>query len=253
MNSRPSLDVHAHIDASIDPGELSSLGVVFAATRSLDEAALALARDDTSTVWGVGCHPGIVGAHAAFDPKRFATLMTKTAYVSEVGLDGKSRVPLKTQRATLDAILAEVVGSPRVTSLHSSLARDDVLDALERSPIEGAILHWWLGDERQTRRALDLGCFFSFNASSIRRTDLLALVPLDRLLTETDHPFGDRSGGNTGRPGFVAPVEEALARWYCVPAAAVRATMWANLARLVSQTGCSQLLPRMVRRELLAS
>ena len=253
MNRRPSLDVHAHVDASINPRELSSLGVVFAATRSLDEADLATQRNDAHTIWGVGCHPCLAGAQSAFDPKRFTGLISRAAFVSEVGLDGRSRVPLETQEATLDAILEPLVESPRVTSLHSYQASGDVLRALERNPIKGAILHWWLGDERQTRRAIELGCFFSFNASSIRRTDLLAVIPLDRLLTETDHPFGDRCGGKMARPGLVAPVEEALAQWHSVSAAIIRATMWANLARLVSQAGCSQLLPRMVRRELLAS
>ena len=253
MKMPPPLDLHAHIDTSIDPRELSLLGVVFAATRSLNEAALATQRDDEHTIWGVGCHPGLASAQTAFDPERFAELVSSTAFVSEVGLDGKSRVPLTTQQATLTAILGLLAEHPRVTSLHSYQANDHVLQALERNPIEGCILHWWLGDERQTHRALELGCFFSFNESSIRRADLLDLIPLDRLLTETDHPFGDRRGGRTARPGLVAPVEKALARWHRVSAVAIRATMWANLARLVGQTGCARLLPRMVRRQLLAS
>jgi TatD DNase family protein len=249
----PSLDVHAHIDIDIDPEELSTLGVIFAATRSLDEADTATQRHDKHTVWGVGCHPGLVGAHKAFDEARFAHLITRTAFVSEVGLDGKSRVPLSTQQATLDAVLAVLQKAPRITSLHSYQATEEVIEALKRRPIVGAILHWWLGDATQTRRAIDLGCYFSVNASSVRRTDLLRIIPADRLLTETDHPFGDRRGGESARPGSVNTVERDIALLLGMPATAVRGVMWANLAQIVGQTGCGQLLPPKVRRQLLAS
>jgi TatD DNase family protein len=253
MSARPPLDVHAHIDANIDPRELRSLGTIFAATRSLDEADIATLRSDENTVWGVGCHPAVVGAHKAFTAEHFADLTCRTAFVSEVGLDGGSRVPLATQQATLDAVLQRVQDAPRITSIHSYKATAEVIEALERRPITGAILHWWLGSEAQTRRAVELGCFFSVNAASVRRTELLRLIPSDRLLTETDHPFGNRRGGKEARPGEVTTVENQLARLQGTSAATVRAAMWTNLGRLVSDAGCSQLLPHAVRRQLLAS
>lgn len=82
---------------------------------------------------------------------------------------------------------------------------------------------------------------------------MLSLIPPDRLLTETDHPFGDRSAGKRARPGLVATVEQAIARQQGTSASAVRVTLWANLATLVSETRCGQLLPRAVRRQLMAS
>jgi TatD DNase family protein len=253
VSPQPALDLHAHVDPDIDPAELGCLGVIFVATRSLDEADAATQRQDEQTIWGVGCHPGLVGAHKAFSPDRFAELITRTAFVSEVGLDGKSRVPMRTQEATLGSILSVLDGSPRITSLHSYQASEQIIVALEARPIAGAVLHWWLGNESQTRRALELGCFFSVNASSVRRTDLLDLIPLDRLLTETDHPFGDRRGGRGARPGFVKSVEVALARQHGATVGDVRVAMWRNLARLVSETKSAHLLPRAVRRQLLAS
>ena len=67
-------------------GELIALGaIVFAVTRSLDEAEQALGRSDETTVWGVGCHPRLVGVQKAFDPGRFRALAERTAYVGEIG------------------------------------------------------------------------------------------------------------------------------------------------------------------------
>lgn len=253
MTAQPALDLHAHVNVAIAPSDLRRLGaVVFAATRSLDEAATALARRDEQTIWGVGCHPGLVGAHKAFDQGRFAELIRDTAFVSEVGLDGDSRVPMSTQRATLAAVLTVVQNAPRITSLHSYKATDLVIASLEAQPIKGAVLHWWLGNHAQTLRAIELGCYFSINASSVRRADLLGDIPLDRILTETDHPFGDRRGGRNARPGLVAIVEQGLAQHHGKTVDDIRAAMWDNLARLTSKTGCMASLPRTVRLQLMA-
>lgn len=253
MKHLPSIDMHAHIDADIAPVDLLELGsLVFAATRSLDEAARALNRSDPWTIWGVGCHPGLVTVQKAFNQARFTALIGMTPYVSEIGLDGKSRVPMTTQRATLGAILAALQTTPRLTSIHSFAAADAVLECLTSHPIDGAVLHWWLGDTEQTSRAIELGCFFSVNASMLRHPELLSKLPPDRVLAETDHPFGDRSAGRSRRPGNVEDVERALAGLHGLDQTAVRAATWRNLAKLVRSTRCGSLLPRPVRIALAA-
>lgn len=253
MSSLRAIDLHAHVDATIAPGELDQLGaVVFVATRSLDEADTATLRHDEGTVWGVGCHPSLVGAHKAFNSKTFATLLGRTAFASEIGLDGSSRVPMARQQETLGAILAALQDSPRIASLHSYKATGLLVEQLAAQPIKGAVLHWWLGDAAETRRALELGCFFSINASSVRRAEILELLPLDRIITETDHPFGDRRAGSSARPGLVDTVEQSLARHYGCSKEQIRLAIWENLARLTSVTGCAALLPRRIRLELMA-
>src|SRR3982751_596567 len=115
-----SLDLHAHIDPQISADDLLDLrAVVFAATRSLDEAEQALSRHDSRTVWGVGCHPALARAQAEFDVSRFAQLIAKTAYVSEIGLDGRSRVPMDRQKATFRSVLSTLQKTPRIASIHS--------------------------------------------------------------------------------------------------------------------------------------
>lgn len=247
------IDLHAHIELAISARDLVDLrSFVFAATRSLDEAEQALRRSDDWTVWGVGCHPGLVGAQRAFTPGRFERLISQTAYVSEVGLDGKSRVPMDLQLQTLDAILQTLQSVPRIASIHSAGATDQVLRALKARPVEGIVLHWWLGGPDQTARALELGCYFSVNLSSVRRRDILNLIPSDRVLPETDHPFGDRYGGVGRRPGRVTDVEAALARHYRLDADTIRTQTWHNLRDLSAATGVAGILPRPVRVALVA-
>lgn len=252
--SLPPLDMHAHVKPNIPPRDLERLGaVVFVATRSLDEFARTQKRRDAVTIWGVGCHPGMEAAQRDFDRKRFADLISKTAFVSEVGLEGRSKVPVAQQEATFREVLAELATRPRLTSIHSSGAPGRVLDALSETPLRGAILHWWRGTPVQTARAVDLGCWFSVNAASMRNPELVAPIPLDRILTETDHPSGDRSSSEPRQPGAVEDVEAALARIYGSTPAGVRAMVWANLAQLVQEVSITELLPTPVQRMLAAA
>jgi TatD DNase family protein len=253
MNHLPPIDMHAHIEPGISARDLADLDcMLFAATRTMHEAELALRRKDDLAVWGVGCHPALVGVQKTFDLEHFAELVKQTAYVSEIGLDGKSRVPMEVQRRTLNAILGVLQTVPRIASIHSFMATQQVIDALKLRPIRGVVLHWWLGDARQTIRALELGCYFSINASSVRRKDLLGLIPINRLLPETDHPFGDRYSPQPRRPGAIVHVEIALAAYYGMDSEAVRRLMWSNLAELVEHAECANVLPRRARNLLAA-
>lgn len=252
MTALPALDLHAHIDPTIAGSDLDDLNAtVFAVTRSLEEAQTAVARNDRAVVWGIGCHPGLAASHRAFKEDRFAQLLERTGFAGELGIDGRSRVPLETQRATLQGALGVLSASPRLVSLHSAGATGDLLRELEATPVRGVILHWWLGDQEETKRALDLGCYFSLNAAGVSRNRLLGTIPIGRLLTETDHPFGDRRTGHP-RPGNVAPVEQAIARHHGIPTEHVRRHTWRNLATLLQHTDSARLLPRKVRAYLAA-
>ena len=242
MRRLPPIDAHAHIDINIDLAEIRKLSaLVMAVTRTLDEADIATRRDDGMAIWGVGCHPGLKKAQNAFDPHRFQELLTRTVFVGELGLDGRSRVSMAQQVETLFEAFNVLRRTPRLTSLHSYAASEQLMDLLEVNCPPGIILHWWLGDAQQTQRAVELGCYFSVNASSVRRKDLLSRIPRHRLLTETDHPFGDRRS-QTRRPGRVDDVEQAIGHHHGLSQSEVRRLMWSNLRQLISATGCFKLL-----------
>jgi TatD DNase family protein len=249
----PPLDLHAHIDVGVPEHQLQGLGVVFAATRSLAEARQAVERRDETIIWGVGSHPGLARSHGSFEAATFRSLTEHTAFVSEIGLDGGSKISLDRQLSTLRAALDVLADQPRITSLHSYRATDALVAELAQRPVRGIVLHWWLGSAGATRRAVDLGCFFSVNAAMFRSPGALDHIPADRLLTETDHPFGDRSSPLPRHPGGVLPVEHAIARRHGMQPEAVRRLMWVNLGSLVRDTACARLLSRRVRSFLVAS
>ena len=254
--SWPPLDTHAHIDVTISSTDLIGLrAVVFAANRTLAESRQAIARqpNDLLTVWGLGVHPAVKAALDAFDPDEFAILLEKTAYVSEIGLDGKVKSRLAQQRSVLSLVLRMLQNRPRMTSLHSYGATEELIEELERTPIKGVVLHWWKGDRATTERASELGAYFSVNAAGMRGDEALDLIPLDRLLLETDHPDGDRTSPAPRRPGRVDKVETVLADRYDLTPTDLREATWRNLKRLIDDVGCGDLLPPRIFAILLAT
>jgi TatD DNase family protein len=250
----PPLDLHAHVAADVPARTLEGFGaVVWAATRSQAEYEQVMSRSDLVTIWGVGCHPGVLAAQREFDETKFAALMEHTPLVSEIGLDGRSKVPMELQIQTFGAILKLLTERPRVTSVHSYGATAQVLGCLEEAGgVGGIVLHWWLGDDKETRRALALGCHFSVNQAMTTRPELLRAIPLDRLLVETDHPDGDRQSAKPRQPGAVQDVEAQIALLHGLPAAAVREHAWINLANLVRINEVTHLLPSPVQKMLAA-
>lgn len=248
------LDMHAHIKPGIPASELHVLGACVAAmTRSLTEYAEVHHRDDPSVVWGVGCHPGLAKAVRGFSEDAFQTAISSVAVVGEVGLDGSARVPLDEQRKVFDSVIGSLVEAPRIVSIHSYRATGEVLDTIEHHRPKGVVLHWWLGSEEQTRRAVDLGAYFSVNASQVGRWTPLKGVPSDRLLTETDHPFGDGREVAPRRPGGINFVERRLGDSLGLRPDAVRRLVWRNLSQLAADTGVQDMLPRRFQVQMLSS
>jgi len=248
------LDMHAHVQPSIADAELHRLDAcVIAMTRSLSEYAEVAHRNDPSVGWGVGCHPGVARAVRGFSAEAFHTATSSTPFVGEVGLDGGAKVPLHLQQEVFDSVMDVLSKTSRIVSVHSYRATREVLDIVDRYRPKGVVLHWWLGNEEQTQRAVELGAYFSINASQVARWTPLRSIPPDRLLTETDHPFGDRREQAPQRPGNVARVEQRLGRSLRSAPDDVRRLVWTNFGNLAADTGVENLLPQQFQVQMLSS
>ncbi|MBW8059159.1 MAG: TatD family deoxyribonuclease [Solirubrobacterales bacterium] len=249
----PPIDAHAHVLTNINGRELRALrSVVFAVTREPSEWAAAAARRDEFCIWGLGCHPGVAAAVAGFDRDLLEELVATTPLIGEVGLDGSSRVPISEQRRVFRAALEVARDKSRLVSIHSVRASGEVLAEIEAvGGIPGAILHWWRGNASETRRAVDLGCFFSLNGAEALRPKVMSSLPVHRVLTETDFPHTRRSDKSADRPGAVATIERALAEAWSMSDDDVRLQLWKNLASICTATRTSSSLPRRVQGGLL--
>jgi TatD DNase family protein len=177
---------------------------------------------------------------------------TSAPVIGEVGLDGSARTPMESQLAALRGVLKVAADNPRVLSIHSYHATDLVVRELREFRPEAAILHWWLGTRSETEAAVEAGAYFSVNASQAKKWQDLKLLPLDRLLLETDHPFGDRSEEQPRHPGNVVNVESAVATDLGVSPMVLRLQTWRNLKGIAERLSLSEMFPREFQVQFLA-
>ena len=192
----------------------------------------------------LGLHPQLV-AERASEIELWDRYLPETRYVGEVGLDAGPRFykSLDLQKQVFQHVLRRCAeAGDKVITIHSVRAVNTVLDHVESFLPQSrgkVVLHWFTGSKAEALRALELGCYFSINAAMLgneRHAPMVALIPLDRLLTETDGPF-TKTDERPSRPADVRDVVEALGRLHGMAASAVAATMRVNLRALLEPNG----------------
>lgn len=243
----PALDAHAHIAPDVTKTQIAALGqcVVFAMTRSLQEARRVRNRRDATLVWGIGVHPGVAAARGAWDAKQFTDLLGSFALVGEIGLDRRGGDWAR-QRSIFTELLGIVRSEPVLVSIHSSGAAAEVVEHLHDVELRGAILHWFNGDATDIKRAIETGAYFSVNAAM--PAEQLRLLPPDRVLCETDFPSRK---AHARMPADTRRIEQLLSRVWDKTPEEVRALTWWNLRTLSERSGAIERLPEPVADTLL--
>lgn len=196
------IDFHAHLDLYPDPHEVADeaqrrgVGVLSVTTTpSAWTGTSLLAKDRPVIRTALGLHPQLA-RDRRHELALFDRYLSETQFVGEVGLDGspEQRSSWSDQTAVFDHILrscSEAGG--KVISIHSRRAVGPVLDMLERfEAIRAPILHWFSGTDRELRRAIARGCWFSIGPAMLagaKGKSLATAMPQDRVLLETDGPF----------------------------------------------------------------
>lgn len=250
------IDLHCHVDLYPDPVAV------------LDEAerrgTFVLAVTTTPKAWrgtrkligerrrvrvGLGLHPELV-AERHGEAALLCALLPEARYVGEIGMDGSPphRHSLELQRIVFRRVLAECARlGGRVLSIHSRGAADEVLDAIEAQRDAGlAILHWFSGTPRQLARAVELGCWFSVGPAMVRSAkgrSLVARMPADRLLTETDAPFA-RSGDRPLYPWEATDCAPALADALAMTPENILPQLRRNLKSMAEWAPSARVAPR---------
>jgi TatD DNase family protein len=241
------IDFHAHLDLYPDPlattrecieRDLFVLSVT--TTPSAWSGTAALAEDAPRIRTAIGLHPQIAQERQHELPL-FEELLPRTRYVGEVGLDGAPELKSSwgTQQRVFDGILKMCrVAGGRIISIHSRRAATAVLDALSENADAGIpVLHWFSGTQREVKRAIEIGCWFSVGPAMLagkKGRALAAEIPRDRLLTETDGPFGQVDGRSL-LPWECEQAVGALSELWAEPHNHVEAQLHENLRRLVAQ------------------
>ena len=260
MSAPPLVDTHAHLmDPAFDvdrPAVVERaraagvLGLVLVGY-DLDTSrrAIELARGTPGACATVGIHPNAAAACTDADLDRLAELARQPEVVAigETGLDFyRHHTPPSRQREVLawHLRLAEELAVPAI--IHNRQADADVAAALEHSAARRppgqvpGVLHCFTSTDRgYLDRLLAVGCFVSFagpltfkNAPMLR--EMAGLVPLERLLIETDCPYlaPGRHRGQRNEPAYLVETAACLAALRGLPFERLAEQLWANASRV---------------------
>lgn len=143
--------------------------------------------------FALGYNPQLAG-EVEFNKRIFSSQLPTTRYIGEIGLDF-SKYHISTKKQQIDAfsfICKSVAQQNKIMSVHTRNAEDMALQIMSDFGIENAIIHWYTGDLPTMNALIDRGCYFSVNAnmcSTIKGREIVANIPSDRLLIESDGPF----------------------------------------------------------------
>jgi TatD DNase family protein len=255
------VDSHCHIagpEFADDLDEVIARATAAGVTRALvilaadDEPELAQAETVAARWAGVrfsiGVHPHAAGKFAA-DPDAAARAVGAaidaqplTRGVGEIGLDYHYDFsPRDAQQAVFRSQIAVARARRLPIVVHTREADDDTFRILadERAAEVPVVFHCFTGNHDAARRALDAGCDLSLAGivtfpRAVELQEVARLVPLDRLLIETDSPFlaPVPHRGKRNEPAHVVRVAEVIAELKGTTPAAVAAATAENFVRI---------------------
>lgn len=145
----------------------------------------------------IGFHPQLVGQINS-ELSTFISCLGSTSYVGEVGLDFSANyVSTKLLQLTcFEEICKNLKGKPKIVSIHSRKAENEVVEIINNNEVSIPIFHWYSGPLNLIPQIIELGGYFSINEAMTlteKGRRIISKIPLNRLLTETDAPYNRKS------------------------------------------------------------
>lgn len=160
------------------------------------QKVLALARKHSEVFAGVGHYP-TESAAPDFDALRLLAADERVVAIGEVGLDfDDAHAPDRDiQMSRLDELFALAVDLDLPVSIHNRGAATETASAITAHPGLRGAMHYFALEWDWAERFLDLGFYLSFAGLVTRPSrnalrDVVKRCPADRLLLETDSPYG---------------------------------------------------------------
>lgn len=249
-------DTHCHLnhadydsDRSEVIGRAQKAGVTRAVCVGYDLESSArsveLARDIPMVSASVGVHPHDARTFDSDTAQRIRALASERPYVLAIGETGLDYYRDLSPRDVQQKVYREHIHMATELDLpliiHSRDSQEDVLGILEEEgvPSHGVVMHCLPSDPDFARGAVALGCYVGIagpvtfkNADHLR--EIVASLPLDRILLETDAPYlaPHPHRGQRNEPSYIPLIESAVADLKGVSTAVVAEITSANASSL---------------------
>jgi TatD DNase family protein len=255
------IDSHCHIAGPEFAGDIDAV-VARAQNAGVRQALVILAADDEPELaqaaavvarwpdvrFSIGVHPHAAGKYSA-DPSSAAGAVAqamdaqaRTRALGEIGLDYHyDFAPRDVQQEVFRHQIRLAAARRLPIVIHTREAEDDTFRILaeESAGGVGGVFHCFTGDRAMARKALEAGFHLSLAGivtfpKAHELKEVARLVPLDRLLVETDSPFlaPVPHRGTRNEPAHVVRVAEVVAELRGTATEAIDAATSENFRRL---------------------
>ena len=199
-SSFPIVDTHCHVDLYEKPIEvvksIEKNGVYTIAVTNTPSVFPHMCKLVESAGYirpALGLHPELITERHSELPIMWK-YFSDTRYIGEIGLDYLGdRSDREIQQQVFSEIIKKCAESgDKVLTVHSRRAEADVVEIIGNRFPGKVILHWYSGPLNIAKRAVEYGFYFSINPAMIKTkkfSSLLNVIPVERLLTESDGPF----------------------------------------------------------------
>jgi len=245
-------DSHAHLDDvkfDVDRKEIIqhlhdskiSLVINIGADMQSSKQSIALAEEHNFIYATVGCHPYESGKVTDKDFQQLENMAhhNKVVAIGEIGLDYHAENiahDIQQELFCRQIELAKNLNLPII--VHDREAHKDCLDIVRNSGVTG-VFHCFSGSLEMAKEVIKMGFYISLagpltysNAKNLVET--AKVIPLDRMLIETDSPYLAPTGyrGQRNDPSLVRLVADKLAEIKGLSVEDIAATTMQNTRRL---------------------
>lgn len=200
------IDAHAHLDRFSDIGAVISSSkasgciaiITSGYTHDANVAAISLAQKFPNFVFPcIGIAPSVAMDLGGEEFARQFDFVKANAHkcvaIGEIGLDfhwAKTDAQIKREYSAFSAQLEFALSQKLPLVIHSRKAEKEAVESLISAKAGRVLLHYFSGSPELAQKAAEAGFFFTTPpVKSNSRKKMLAGIPLDRILLESDCPY----------------------------------------------------------------
>lgn len=248
------IDAHTHLDFYTDNKDKNRVlkeieyHKILSLNNSMDEISYQLNQDFSKKSKYVspcfGVHPWRV-KNISPDWNQYEKNIVNNMMIGEIGLDfhwveDRSSYQAQIEIFTRFLNLAQKYYKP--INIHTKGAEMEVLNILKEKHDLKVLIHWYSGPAALIDQFLDLGCFFTMSVDILSSKDakrICELLPVERILPETDNPEGySWIYGRKGYPADIKVVYEGIGKIKNLDQVSMKKVMKDNLMDLFKVKHC---------------
>jgi TatD DNase family protein len=236
------VDAHAHIDWYTDALQEALRRIEMHGILTMSVAmdvpsylkTIEIARSSSCIIPTFGIHPW-EAARYADQLDRLDGYLKDTPVIGEAGLDfhyveDRGLYPGQMKVFEYQCMWAQRLSKPM--NLHTKGAEREVLEMLQRFGIGRSIIHWYSGPVGLVESYLAAGCYFTLGVDVLnpKKSQRIAeLIPVERILLETDNPDGYRWLANEiGMPDLLLKILEKVSDLKGMTPVELEDRLWRN-------------------------